>query len=250
MDHLDASLIESGHEWATACAVQQRFMQHRDPKCGRFDYSARCRQAHQLGGDCYDFAPLEDQNLAVMVGDASGKGFAAALMISSVQSTLRTAALFTRDDMAALLGIVNHQVYASSLTNQYATLFYGVFEGVAGTLRYVNAGHYPPMVLRRNGSIEWLEVGGAPVGMFADWTYQEGSVQLEPGDLFLAYTDGVVETVNPRGEEWGVEGLLKATDAIRKQCAQNGVSTIFRWMDEFSHGTQNDDATIAVVRMM
>jgi len=140
-------------------------------------------------------------------------------------------------------------VYASSLTNRYATLFYGVFDGVAGTLRYVNAGHFPPMVLRRDGSIEWLEAGGAPVGMFADWTYQEGSVQLQPSDLFLAYTDGVVEAVNPGGEEWGIQSLRKAAEAIRARSAKDVVSTIFRSMDEFSRGIQNDDATVAVVRM-
>jgi len=144
---------------------------------------------------------------------------------------------------------VNRQVYASSLTNRYATLFYGVFDGVAGTLRYVNAGHFPPMVLRRDGSNEWLEAGGAPVGMFADWTYQEGSVQLEPGDLFLAYTDGVVEAVNPSGEEWGIQSLRKAAEAIRARSAKDVVSTIFRSMDEFSRGIQNDDATVAVVLM-
>ena len=120
---------------------------------------------------------------------------------------------------------------------------------MAGTLRYVNAGHFPPMVLRRDGSIEWLEAGGAPVGMFADWTYQEGSVQLEPGDLFLAYTDGVVEAVNPSGEEWGIQSLRKAAEAIRARSAKDVVSTIFRSMDEFSRGIQNDDATVAVVRM-
>jgi sigma-B regulation protein RsbU (phosphoserine phosphatase) len=245
---MDASVIES-HEWATACAVQQRFMEHVAPECGPFDYSARCRQAHQLGGDCYEFVRLADQRLAVTVGDASGKGFAAALMISNVQSSLRTAALFTGNDAAALLGIVNRQVYTSSLTNRYATLFYGVFDGVAGTLQYVNAGHYPPMVLRRDGSIEWLEADGAPVGMFADWTYQERSIQLEPDDLFLAYTDGVAEVVNPNGEEWGVESLLKAADSIRTGSAKDVVSMIFRSMDEFSHGAQNDDATIVVVRM-
>jgi sigma-B regulation protein RsbU (phosphoserine phosphatase) len=246
---MDASVIESGHEWATACAVQQRFMQHVAPECGPFDYSARCRQAQQLGGDCYDFARLDDQRLAVTVGDASGKGFAAALMISNVQSSLRTAALFTGDDLAALLGIVNRQVYASSLADRYATLFYGVFDGSAGMLRYVNAGHYPPVVLRRDGSIEWLETGGAPVGMFADWTYQEGSVQLEAGDLFLAYTDGVAEAVNSSGEEWGVEGVLKAADAMHRRRAKDVVSAMFQSLDEFSDGTQNDDATIAAVRL-
>jgi serine phosphatase RsbU (regulator of sigma subunit) len=144
---------------------------------------------------------------------------------------------------------VNRQVYALSLTNRYATLFYGVFDGVAGTLQYVNAGHFPPMVLRRDGSIEWLEAGGAPVGMFADWTYQEGSVQLEPGDLFLAYTDGVVEAVNPSGAEWG----SRACGRPRKQSARDQPRT---WSARSSGRWMNSRAvfktttpTVAVVRM-
>src|SRR5437667_9668093 len=140
------------------------------------DYGALCRQIRALGGDCYSFIPLKSDQLALVVGDASGKGLAAALMISNVQSSLRTAALFTGNDRAAVLGAVNRQVHATSLADRYATLFYGVFDGATRTLRYVNAGHNPPMVIRRDGSVVWLETGGAPVGMFPDWTYEEGAV--------------------------------------------------------------------------
>src|SRR6185437_11479133 len=135
------------------------------------DYSARCRQVRALGGDCYDFLPSPDRRLAFLVGDASGKGLAAALMIANVQSSLLTAALFTGDDVAELLRIVNRQAYRSSLANHYATLFYGVFDGETRCMRYVNAGHNPAIVVRSNGSFEWLETGGAPVGMFADSEY-------------------------------------------------------------------------------
>ncbi len=145
-------------------------MQHLCPAIDTLDYSARCRQAQELGGDCYDFVPLPKNRLALAVGDASGKGLAAALMISNVQSSLRTAALLTGNDRAAVLGAVNRQVHASSLAERYATLFYGVFDGATRTLRYVNAGHNPPMVIRRDGSVVWLETGGAPVGMFPDST--------------------------------------------------------------------------------
>lgn len=151
----------------------------------------------RAGQDCYDFVLLPDNRLALVVGDASGKGLAAALMISNVQSSLRTALLFTGNDGAAALGAVNRQVHASSLADRYATLFYGVFDGATCALQYVNAGHNLPMVVRRDRSIIWLEIGGAPVGMFPDWTYEEGAVQLNPGDLVLAYTDGVIEAVNP-----------------------------------------------------
>jgi sigma-B regulation protein RsbU (phosphoserine phosphatase) len=196
--------------------------------------------------------PLAEDRLALVVGDASGKGLAAALMIASVQSSLRTAALFTPDDLAALLKVVNHQAYTSSSTDRYATLFYGIVDGAARTLRYVNAGHNPPFVLRRNGSVHWLETGGAPVGMFPDSNYEESFVRLDPGDLVIAYTDGIIEAANPSGEEWGVQGLLQATAAWAPLCAADAddlVRFIFNSMDEFSEGCQTDDATLAVVRV-
>jgi sigma-B regulation protein RsbU (phosphoserine phosphatase) len=241
--------METHSEWTAARQVQQRFMQQIGPSIGLPDHSARCRQLQELGGDFYEFVPLPDHRLALAVGDASGKGLAAALMISNVQSSLRTAALFTGHDGAAALKAVNRQVYASSLADRYATLFYGVFDPATGTLRYVNAGHPPPMVLRRDGSVGWLKTGGAPVGMFPDWIYEEGAVQLHPGDKVLACTDGVIEALNPDGEEWGVEGFLKAAAESDAHCAENVVDAIFTSMDEFSRGCQKDDATVVALQV-
>lgn len=244
-----AVVMELSSEWTAACAVQQRFMQNLGPMAGTLDYSARCRQMHELGGDFYDFLPLPGNRLAMAVGDASGKGLAAALMISNVQSSLRTAAMFAGEDGAAALQAVNRQVYGSSLANRYATLFYGVFDQESRILRYVNAGHPPATILRRDGSILWLESGGAPVGMFPDWVYEEGAVELHPGDMVLACTDGVIETVNPSGDEWGIEGLLRAASEGPAKCADEIVGTIFSSMDKFSRGCQRDDATVVVLRV-
>jgi phosphoserine phosphatase RsbU/P len=245
----NAAVMETSSEWTAAREVQQRFMRRLGPIIDTLDYSARCRQVQELGGDFYDFLPVPDSRLALAVGDASGKGLAAALMISNVQSSLRTAAMFTGHDGAAALQAVNRQVYGSSLANRYATLFYGVFDRATRTLRYVNAGHNPPMIIRRDGSIIWLEAGGAPVGMFPDWTYEEGVVQLNPGDMVLAYTDGVVEAVDPDGEEWGVETLQSAAAESDAHCADDMVDAIFKSMDEFSQGRRTDDATVVVLRV-
>jgi hypothetical protein len=151
----------------------------------------------KLGGDCYDFVPRADQALAVTVGDASGKGFATALMIPKVQSSLRAAALFNGDDAAALLWIVNQQVYASSLTNRYGTLFYGILmEWLARCATSI------PATIRR-----W------PCGaraVLSGWKWKarsNSSLRLIPG-----LHGRRVEAVNPSGEEWGVEGLLGAAD--------------------------------------
>src|ERR1700674_301004 len=190
----DDVVVDVSLDWVLACDVQQRFMQGRRARSSdSVDYSAHCRQVRALGGDCYEFMPLANERLALVVGDASGKGVAAALMIASVQSSLRTAALFTEEDLATLLKIVNLQAYASSLADRYATVFYGVFDRATRTLRYVNAGHNPPIVFRDDGSVHWLEPSGVPVGMFPDSNYQESVFQLNRGDLVIAYTDGVIE---------------------------------------------------------
>jgi len=249
----DDVVVDVSQDWVLACDVQQRFMQGLGRTSATVDLSAQCRQVRALGGDCYDFMPLTDDRLALVVGDASGKGVAAALMIASVQSSLRTAALFTGENLATLLKIVNLQAYASSLADRYATVFYGIFDRATRTLRYVNAGHTPPVVLRRNGSIDMLETGGAPVGMFPDSSYEEGAAELDPGDVVITYTDGVIEAANQSGEEWGVQGLLKATAVWSRQGAENAehlVRSIFNSMDDFSGGCQTDDATLAVLRVL
>jgi phosphoserine phosphatase RsbU/P len=246
----EMSPIGTGSEWADACEVQQRFLPRPAAPAEALDFSARCRQMLALGGDCYDFLPLDGDRLAMVVGDASGKGLAAALMISNVQSSVRTASLFAGDDGATAISAVNRQVHGSSLVDRYATLFYGVFDRATRKLRYVNAGHQPPMVLRRDGSIVWLEAGGAPVGIFADWTYEEASIALRPGDIVIACTDGAIEAVNPDGAEWGLEGLKKAALRSRAQSAGEMVHAIFGTMDEFSRGYQTDDATVAVLKVL
>jgi phosphoserine phosphatase RsbU/P len=246
---MDAVAMEPAGEWVAAYEVQQRFLQHSGPGIDSLDYSGECRQMGEVGGDFYNFVTIPGNRLAVAIGDASGKGFAAALMISNVQSSLRTATLFAGSNLAMALQAVNRQVYGSSLASRYATLFYGVVDEATRTLHYVNAGHNPPMVIRPDGSTIWLTTGGAPVGLFPDSIYEEGSVQLGSGDLILAYTDGVVESLNPSHREWGTEGLrIAATESVAES-ADDMVEAIMESMDQFSHAYQTDDATVAVIRV-
>ncbi len=244
-------VVDVSQDWVLACDVQQRFMQGVDRQVGSVDVSGRCRQVRALGGDCYYCTALPNDHLSFVVGDASGKGLAAALMIASVQSSLRTGALFTGDDLATLFKVVNQEAYASSLDDRYATVFYGVFSRMTGTLRYVNAGHNPPLALRYDGSIQWLEPSGPPVGMFPDSIYHESVVRLNAGDWVVAYTDGVVEVTNPEQKEWGIEGLLNAVAqgvTLSSNSAEKIVQQIFDSMDIFSEAHQTDDATVAILR--
>ena len=242
-------VVDVTQDWATACIVQQRFMDHAVPAVDGISYSGRCRQLRALGGDCYEFLRLSRGQLAFAIGDASGKSLPAALMIANVQSSLRTAAFFAGDDPATVIGTVNRQLQTASLSDRFATLFYGVFDAVTRTLGYSNAGHNRPLVIRRDSSVVGLETRGLPVGLFADSTYEEAVVHLQPGDTVIAYTDGVIETVNPSGEEWGVEGIRKASVESKARDAEELVDAIFTSLDEFSRGRQADDATVAVLRV-
>lgn len=245
---VDERMVDVSSDWMAACEVQQRFMRG-GSAMDAVDISAHCRQVRELGGDFYDFVPVAGGRPAFAIGDASGKGLAAALMIANVQSSLRTAALFSGDDAAGAIGAVNRQLYASSLANRYATVFYGLFDPATRLLRYVNAGHQPPMIARRDGTVGWLEAGGAPVGLFADWSYEEGVVRFEPGDLLVACTDGITEATDSYGQDWGVDGLRYAVAKSGRAGAGEMVCAIFTAMDEFSQESQQDDATVLALRV-
>ncbi|HKV61860.1 MAG TPA: PP2C family protein-serine/threonine phosphatase [Candidatus Acidoferrum sp.] len=242
----DTMEIDVSEDWATACDVQERFMQRPADEMDRLEYAALCRQVRALGGDGYDFLPLGEQKLGMAIGDASGKSVAAALMISSVQASLRTAVSFAGEEPAAVLAAVNANVYASSLADRYATLFYGVYDGQTRTMRYANAGHNSPLVIRKDGTVSLLERGGVPVGIFPKWGYEEGLVAFEPGDLIVAYTDGVSEARNEAGEEWGEAGIRMAIKESVEKKPEVIAAQIFGAMEEFSHGRQTDDATVIV----
>ena len=240
----ESMVMDVSEDWAVACDVQERFMDVAPVGTKALTYSARCRQVRALGGDCFDFVALPGRRVALSIGDASGKGLPAALIIANVQSSLRTAALFAPDDAAAVVTAVNRQLHASSTVDRYATLFYGVFEEATRMLQYVNAGHNPPIVIRAGGSVIWLESDAPPVGLFADTVYRARTARLEPGDLIIAYTDGVVEATSPAGEEWGVAGLLASVCASRVRHPDRIIQNAFAALDEFSSNRQTDDATI------
>lgn len=240
----ESAFVDASQDWAVACAVQERFMEFPGAATRTLAYSARCRQMRALGGDCFDFLPLPGGRVALTIADASGKGLPAALIMANVHSSLRTAALFAPDDVAAVVTAVNRQLYASSPADRYATLFYGVFNEETRTLHYVNAGHNPPVVIRADDSVTWLEAGGPPAGLFADTVYQACTVQLDRSDLIVAYTDGLVEAANTEGEEWGIGGLLAAVAACPMRQPDRIVQSAFAAVDEFSGDGQTDDTTM------
>ena len=240
----ESVVVDVSQDWMAACGLQERFMEIPCAKAQRLSYDARCRQMRALGGDCFLFVPLPGRRVGIAVADASGKGLPAALIIANVQSSLHTAALFAPEDPAAVVTAVNRQLHACSPVDRYATLFYGVFDENRRTLHYVNAGHNPAVAVRRSGAVTRLEACAPPVGLFAETIYQAQAVQLYPGDLIVAYTDGIVDATNTASEEWGDEGLLAAVKRSRTRQPESIVEAAFAALDQFSGDNQTDDATI------
>ena len=240
----ESVVVDVSQDWVAACSLQERFMEIPCARAQKLTYNARCRQMRALGGDCFHFVPLSSGCVGLAVVDASGKGLPAALIVANVQSSLRTAALFAPEDPAAVVTAVNRQLHACSPVDRYATLFYGVLDENTRTLQHVSAGHNPAMVIRRRGAVIWLEASAPAVGLFAETVYQAQAVQLYPGDLLVAYTDGIVEATNTASEEWGVTRFLAAVKRCPTRHPDCIVEEAFTALDEFSGDNQTDDATI------
>lgn len=230
--------------------VQQRLLPWDVPRFDNVECSAMCRQAEAVGGDFYDVLRLPNGELGITIGDVSGKGIGAALMMASLQATLRAEARHATADLAALIAAANKLFYEASLDHFYATLFYATFDPATGIMRYVNAGHFPPLVMRRERSnVEWLDRGGPPVGILPSCAYEVGSIALNPGDVMAAYTDGVVESRNASGEQWGVERLVLAVKASESRMPVKLSANITEAVDAFSYEAgQRDDMALVILR--
>jgi sigma-B regulation protein RsbU (phosphoserine phosphatase) len=215
------------------------------------DYAGRCRPARVIGGDYYDFLELADGCLlGIAIGDVSGKGIPAALLMASLQASLRGQTISGPTDLAKLMYNVNRLIFETSPANRYATFFYGQFEPLARRLTYVNGGHNPPMVFR-NGEVLRLEDGGPVVGLFKTASYTQSGVILEGGDVLLLYTDGISEAMNASDEEWGEERMIEAVRACQCRPSLEMIDELMCAADGFAAGApQHDDMTIMVIRVL
>ncbi|MBB5340050.1 SpoIIE family protein phosphatase [Tunturiibacter gelidoferens] len=236
--------------------VQERLFPQTYPKLSGVDLAGFCRPAQVVGGDYYDFFLLPsdsttDSRLALALGDISGKGISAALLMASLRASLRSIAGLQQSDLAALISHVNKLVYESSTANRYATFFYAEYDPINHLLTYVNAGHNPPYVLRGTETIA-LEPTGTVVGLLPDAEYSQATLQLHPGDVLLAFTDGISEAMNHDEEEWGEDNMLASARQLlnRPECtttADQLLTCIFDAADKFTAGApQHDDMTLLV----
>jgi len=234
--------------------VQERLFPQTLPATAGLDYAGHCRPALGVGGDYYDFLALPQGHLGVAVGDVSGKGIAAALMMASLQASLRGEATRAPENLAAAISNINRLVYEASSANRYATFFYGQYDPASRKFNYVNAGHNPPILFHCiDGcwSVARLEVGGTVVGLLPSFPYQQGAVTLAPGDILVAYTDGISEAMNADEEEWGESRLMQTIESCTGLPAQQILDRVFTAADTFVSGAQqHDDMTLVVLRAL
>ncbi len=200
-----ASRERLNRELEIAREVQEHLFPQRLPAIAGLDYGGLCRPAREVGGDYYDFLELPGGKLGVAIGDVSGKGIGAALMMANLCASLRGQAPIA-ETLPHLVGTVNNLVYQASSVNRYATFFYSEFNPVTLQLSFVNAGHNPPVILRSSESdcqFFRLSAGGPPVGLLPNAQYEGGVFALKPGDRIVLFTDGISESMNKNDEEWG-----------------------------------------------
>ena len=193
--------------------VQERLFPQSYPKVAGVDLAGYCRPAQAVGGDYYDFFTLNDGRLAIALGDISGKGISAALLMASLRASLRSIAGLQQSDLASLIRRVNSLVYESSTANRYATFFYAEYDPATSLLTFVNAGHNPPYILRGSKAIP-LEATGTVVGLLPDAEYAQATIPMHPGDVLLAFTDGISEAMTRDEEEWGEDRMVACAQQL------------------------------------
>lgn len=237
-------------ELEIAREVQERLFPQNLPPVEGLIYSGRCRPALSIGGDYYDFFPIPDGGMGIAIGDVSGKGVASALLMASLQGSLRSQAAGGAKDVGAMMANVNRLIYDLSPSNKYATFFYAQYEPAGRTLTYVNAGHNEPFILRGQEVLR-LSEGGPVIGLFGPAKYQNGNVLLQNGDVLVGFTDGVSESMNSADDEWGEDQVI----ATAKQCVEGSpdrmIDELMKGADAFAAGApQHDDMTLIVVKVL
>lgn len=236
-------------ELEIAREVQERLLPHRKPKVDGIEYEGRCRPAQSVGGDYFEYFMLGDRSLCLAVGDVSGKGIPASLVMASLQSSLRGLVFGGIQHLAELFEKLNELIDEATAKNRFATLWFCRIEPASGLFTYTSAGHNPALLIRSDGSSEWLDVRGLALGLVSQTSYPVGAGRLMPGDVMVVYSDGITEAFNPGGDEYGESRMEELVRRHRQSSAAEILSALFEDVVTFA-GTapQHDDMTAIVVK--
>ena len=238
----------AAQEIEIAKQVQARLFPQIHPQAKTLEYAGLCLQARQVGGDYFDFLDLGQQRLGLVIGDVSGKGMAAALLMANLQANLRSQCASGCTHPTAFLQSVNRLFYQNTVDSAYASLFFAEYNNDSRRLRYANCGHLSGLILRPDGTRQYLESTGTLLGLFPSWDCKVAECELAVGDLFVLYTDGITEAVNDRGEEFGEENLIQRLRHYRDQPCQSAVESITNEVRTLSPSNQQDDITLIMAK--
>ena len=231
-------------EMEIARNVQEKLFPHESRSLPTLDFAGRCLAAREVSGDYYDFLDTGDDGIGFVLADVSGKGVAAALLMANLQASFRSQAPESLRHPAEALRVVNKLFYESTPPEHFATLFFGYYDERARRLNYANCGHLPPMLMREDGSIERLAPTATVIGVFKDWTVEQRSVELRPGDTVLLFTDGVTEAGVESGREFGEDGLVSLLAGAQGHSAQALADQVVNAVA----GERHDDVTAVALR--
>jgi len=238
----------AAQELEIAKQVQARLFPQIRPELKTVEYAGVCLQARQVGGDYFDFLNLGPERLGLIIGDVSGKGIAAALLMANLQAALRSQSALAFDQPELLLKSVNSLFYDNTTENAFASLLFADYNDATRRLRYVNCGHLSGLLLKRNGNVEKLEPTSTLLGLFKEWDCSMREQELSPGDVLVLYTDGVTEATDFRGEEFGERYLIESLRQHRELSCQALLGTIVDGVRQFSAQEQHDDITAIVAK--
>jgi sigma-B regulation protein RsbU (phosphoserine phosphatase) len=237
-------------ELAIARDVQARLFPHVLPAIAGVEYECLCVPAKFVGGDYYDVIPMPGGRTCITLGDVSGKGIPAAVLMAAVQASIRVNMTRGADSLAAAIAALNETVYSASTAERYTTLFAAFLEPGCRRMIYVNCGQTAPMLLRASGRVERLDKGGPPVGLLSRATFEETAADLAPGDLLVVFSDGVSEVNNPAGDIWNEEELEQVVASCAGLSAAEAHRRILGAAQGFADGAEpSDDITLAVYRI-
>src|SRR5918912_2775813 len=236
------------HELQLASEIQQRFQPTAPPQGEGYELQGISFPCYEIGGDYYDFIKREDGRLVIALGDVSGKGTAAALLMSSLHAAVHAQAS-SNQSLGETISAVNRYLAENIPANRFVTLFYAELDPQTGSLSFINAGHNPPLIVHAAGTVEQLASGGLPLGIKPDADYREGRTQLQPGDVLVIYSDGVTEAVSPTGEEFGATRLYEVVSRNIEASAAGIRDRIESSLTKFAQGTSAaDDITLVIVK--
>jgi serine phosphatase RsbU (regulator of sigma subunit)/catechol 2,3-dioxygenase-like lactoylglutathione lyase family enzyme len=238
----------AAQELEIAKQVQARLFPQTLPPLRTLEYAGICIQARKVGGDYYDFLDLGRGRLGFVIGDISGKGIAAALLMANLQANMRSQCAVALDQPQRLLRSVNQLFCENTPDGSFATLFFAEYDDTAGRLRYANCGHLSALLLHSDNTVERLDSTATVLGIFKEWDCEIGERQLHPGDTLALYTDGITESYNSADEEFGEQRLIEALQRHREASSHVNLASIVDEVQRFSPHEQHDDITLIIAK--